>query len=135
MAKFDDIEIFEGKNLTSLLKDIYDNTKSKDKQINDLIKIIEPLVTSIDAATILMPTAKDYMDVAVKNDKQLIDLGILIQKLVANEKRAASDGDGTGLTSQEKNELQNKAKQLIKQEKEITEVVQDIVKDGIQKDK
>ena len=67
-----DFEIFEGKTLSSLFKDIHDNSVEKKDQIEVLIKKLEPLIKNIGDATIVVPLIKEYLDVSVKNDEQLV---------------------------------------------------------------
>ena len=86
-------EIFKDKTIQDLLEDIYVSSKEKKKQIEDFVGLLAPLITNIEDATMLAPILKDYLDVSVKNDKQLVDLGGLIQKIEATEKRVA---DGLG---------------------------------------
>ena len=59
-------EIFEGKSFNGLLKDIYDNSREKEKQIKILIKELQPLIKNIGDATVIVPLIKEYLDVAVK---------------------------------------------------------------------
>ena len=42
-----DNEIFEGKTFDSLLKDIYDNSKRKETQIQILITELKPMIKNI----------------------------------------------------------------------------------------
>lgn len=130
--KFDDFEIFDGKKMSELLSDIYKCSKDKRTQIETLIDTMAPLVGNIEDATMLMPVIKDYLDVAVKNDKQLVDLGILIQKLTNNNKKKNDNNDESGmlLTEQEKKDLREEAKILDKQKEEIKENIEEIIKAG-----
>ena len=54
-----DSEIFGNKKFSDLLKDIYDNQKKKDRQINLLIADLKPLIQNISDAAILVPVIKD----------------------------------------------------------------------------
>ena len=67
-------EIFGNKKFSDLLKDIYENQKKKDRQINLLIADIKPLITNINDATMLIPSIKDFMEVGVKNDEHLYNV-------------------------------------------------------------
>ena len=126
---YKDFEIFSGKELSSLLKDIYTNSKSKDKQINDLVAELHPLITSVEDATMLVPVIKEYLDVAVKNDKQLVELANVIQKLVATENKLnILDNNEYGLSDREKEELLKKLTKpdidkIKEQDKEIKEKI------------
>ena len=73
-------EIFEGKSFSGLLKDIYDNSREKEKQIKILIKELQPLIKNIGDATVIVPLIKEYLDVAVKNDAHLIKIASIFQR-------------------------------------------------------
>ena len=78
-----DAEIFGNKKFSDLLKDIYENQKKKDRQINLLIADLKPLITNISDAALLVPVIKDYMEVSVKNDEHLVKLAAVIQRMVS----------------------------------------------------
>lgn len=101
-----DIEIFKGKTFGSLVKDIYFNSNHKKEQINQLIKDLRNMVTDIGSATIIAPMIKDYIDVGVKNDDQLVKLSAVLQRFISGT--SSSDGEGNSLlTDTEKEELLN----------------------------
>jgi hypothetical protein len=80
-----DTEIFGSKKFSDLLKDIYDNQKKKDRQINLLIADLKPLITNIGDAALLVPVIKDYMEVSVKNDEHLVKMAAVVQRMVSNK--------------------------------------------------
>ena len=96
-----DTEIFGSKKFSDLLKDIYDNQKKKDRQINLLIADLKPLFTGINDAAILVPVIKDYMEVSVKNDEHLVKLAAVIQRMVSNK----NEEGNSFLTDEEKDAL------------------------------
>ena len=99
----DEFELFKGTTFSDLLKDIYQNSKKKDRQINTLIHELQPLVKNIGDATVIIPLIKEYLDVSVKNDEHLVKLAAVVQRLVgANSK---SDGDEFGMSEDEKKRL------------------------------
>ena len=95
-------EIFEGKTFDSLLKDIYDNSKRKETQIQILITELKPMIKNIGDAVIIVPLIKDYMEIAVKNDEALIKMAAIVQK--ANLRNTNGD-EGLILTEAEKEQL------------------------------
>tara|TARA_A100001391_G_scaffold186997_1_gene156568 strand:- start:556 stop:897 length:342 start_codon:yes stop_codon:yes gene_type:complete len=97
-----DNEIFEGKTFDSLLKDIYNNSKRKETQIQILITELKPMIKNIGDAVIIVPLIKDYMEIAVKNDEALIKMAAIVQKA---QNRSGGDGDGMFLTEAEKEQL------------------------------
>ena len=96
-----DTEIFGSKKFSDLLKDIYENQKKKDRQINLLIADLKPLITGINDAAILVPVIKDYMEVSVKNDEHLVKLAAVIQRMVSTK----SEEGNSFLTDEEKDAL------------------------------
>jgi len=99
MTKDDDI--FKGTSFSSLLKDIYDNSRKKDRQIKLLIAQLEPLVKNLNDASVVVPLIKEYLEVSVKNDDQLVRMAAIAQKLLD---KADSDG-GLLLSEEEKRQL------------------------------
>ena len=84
-------EIFKGKSVEDLYKEIYTNSKSTKSRVNDLIKLMTDKVENTADAMRIMPVIKDYLDVGVKNDEQLIKLAQIIQR--SESKNNVSDQD------------------------------------------
>ena len=84
----EEFELFKGTTFSDLLKDIYHNSKKKDRQINTLIHELQPLIKNLGDATVIVPLIKEYLDVSVKNDEHLVKLAAVVQRLVgSNTKR------------------------------------------------
>ena len=99
----DSYEVFEGKSLADVFKDIYTNSEENKKQIEVLMKDLLRFVTDTASAVALVPILKDYLDVAVKNDEQLIKVAAIVQKLASAEAKG-SDSE-FGLSELEKEQL------------------------------
>ena len=99
----DSFEVFEGKTLSDVFKDIYKNSETNKKQIEVLMKDLLKFVTDTASAVALVPILKDYLDVAVKNDEQLIKVAAIVQKLASAEAKG-SDSE-FGLSELEKEQL------------------------------
>ena len=98
-----DKELFDGKSFSSLLEDIYKNSKKKEIQINTLISELKPLITNIGDATIIVPLIKEYLDVAVKNDDALVRMAAIVQR--AMSRSDSGELDALLLTEDEKKAL------------------------------
>lgn len=102
-------EVFGGKSFADLLKDIYDNSVHKKKQIEILINELRPLIQHVNEAAVIVPLIKDYLEVGVRNDEQLVKMAAVFQKYIAAADRAeglGAGGSGGGiLTTQEKDDL------------------------------
>ena len=86
-------ELFKGKSFSSLLEDIYKNSKSKEKQIKDLILQLKDMISEPGDAVIIVPLLQGYMEVSVKNDEALIKMASIVQKAISTNKTAESDGE------------------------------------------
>jgi len=100
-----DYEIFEGKTLSDVFKDIYDNSKTNKKQLEVLMKEVVGFIKDGDTAVQIIPMLKEYLEINVKNDEQLVKLATVVQRIMAAEKRASDSGDEYGLTDSEKQQL------------------------------
>ena len=97
-----DSNIFGKKKFSDILKEIYDNQKKKETQISALIGELKPLITDIGDATLIVPLIKEYMELGIKNDEQLIKMSTIIQRALSSEK---SEEEGFGMTEDEKRQL------------------------------
>lgn len=77
-------------SLSDVLEDIYKNSKSKDKQIIDLIEDLKGLIKTINDAIVIVPLISQYLEVAVKNDKHLVDLSVIMQRLIVAQQKIDS---------------------------------------------
>jgi hypothetical protein len=95
--------IFGGKKFSDLLEEIYNNQKKKDKQISALISELKPLVQEIGDATLIVPLIKEYLEIGVKNDEQLIKMATIVQRIMSNNSNSADSG--FGISEEEKAQL------------------------------
>jgi hypothetical protein len=96
-----DSVVFGNKKFSDILSEIYDNQKTKQQQIGGLISELKPLINDIGDATLIVPLIKEYMEIGVRNDEQLIKMSTIIQRVLNN---SISD-DPTGITDAEKDQL------------------------------
>jgi tellurite resistance protein len=107
-------EIFKGTSFADLMSDVYHNSKKKDRQINQLIAQLQPLIKNASDATIIVPLIKEYLDVAVKNDDHLVKLTAIVQRYIST-KQTISGADGL-LSDEEKQQLLRVAEQTLSSE-------------------
>jgi hypothetical protein len=96
-------ELFKGKTFSDLMSDVYHNSKKKDRQINQLISQLQPLIRNASDATIIVPLIKEYLDVAVKNDDHLVKLTAIVQRYISTTQTIT--GDSSILSESEKVQL------------------------------
>ena len=105
------------KSFSDLLKEIHSNQNKKKKQLASLIAELKPLVQSLGDATVVVPLIKEYMEISVKNDDQLIKMAAIVQRLSTG---AASNGDGGLLSTEEMDQLMNLTEEIAKTVEEPT---------------
>lgn len=86
-------EIFSGKSLSDLFSEIYDNSRKKDKQISALISELKPLIEDVGDATLVVPMIKEYLEIGVKNDEQLVKIATIVQRLETSIQKGTSTSD------------------------------------------
>jgi hypothetical protein len=107
-------ELFKGTTFADLMSDVYHNSKKKDRQINQLIGQLQPLIKNASDATIIVPLIKEYLDVAVKNDDHLVKLTAIVQRYIST-KQTISGADSL-LSEEEKQQLLRVAEQTLSSE-------------------
>ena len=99
-----EFEIFEGKSLSSLFEDIYENSKTNKEQLTVLVSEVASFIKDGDMAVQLIPMIKEYLEINVKNDEQLVKLAQVVQRLIAAESRSGAEGEFL-LSDREKEQL------------------------------
>ena len=103
--------LFDDKSFSDLLKEIHSNQNKKKKQLASLIAELKPLVQTLGDATVVVPLIKEYMEISVKNDDQLIKMAAIVQRLSTGN---ANTGDGGLLTEDEMAQLQEITEEIAK---------------------
>ena len=103
--------LFDDKSFSDLLKEIHKNQSKKSKQLASLIAELRPLITNLGDATVVVPLIKEYMEISVKNDDQLIKMAAIVQRLSTG---TSTTGDGGMLTEEEIQQLQDVAEEISK---------------------
>lgn len=105
-----DTELFKGKTFADIMSDVYNNSKKKDRQLKLLIAQLEPLVKNLSDATVIVPLIKEYMEVSIRNDEQIVKLAAIVQRMMKDAN--SDDGGGLGLSDEEKKQLLENAKAI-----------------------
>tara|TARA_S200002703_G_scaffold79392_1_gene68327 strand:+ start:168 stop:503 length:336 start_codon:yes stop_codon:yes gene_type:complete len=108
MSEFDKI-VFKKKKFSDILSEIYDNQKQKQQQISILISELKPLIQDIGDATLIVPLIKEYLDLGIKNDEQLIKVATIVQRMV---KSSENNGTGELISEEEKAQLMKEINKL-----------------------
>ncbi len=107
-----DAMLFDDKSFSDLLRDIYNNTKKKELQIVGLIDQLKPMIKNMTDASLMVPSIKEYLEVSVKNDDNLVKLTAIVQRLLVASTKG-STGDEMALSEAEKAQLLEAAQDLM----------------------
>jgi hypothetical protein len=108
-----DFELFPGKNLSGLFKDIYDNQVNKKQKISELIAEMKKVIRHAGDMAVIGPIIKDLVDTSVKNDDSLIKLAAIAQRIIGAQHKA--EGDTGFLSDVEKEQLLKQLDETIAQ--------------------
>ena len=106
-------EIFDGKTLSDVFKDIYNNTEKNKEQLEVLMKEVVGFIKDGDTAVQIIPMLKEYLEINVKIDDQLVKMAAVVQRLISAEGKAGSE-DEFGLSEAEKEQLLSGMEDTIK---------------------
>ena len=104
-------ELFPGKDLGSLFKDIYDNQQHKKQRISELIAEIRKSIRHTSDMAVLAPVIKDLVDSSVRNDDALIKMAAIAQRIVASSQK--NEGDTGFLSDDEKEQLLHQLEETV----------------------
>jgi len=99
-----DYKVFKEKSLADIFEDIYNNSSDNKKQLDVLIREVVQFIKDGDTAVQLIPAIKEYLDIKVKNDEQLVKMAAIVQRLVVGEQKGSSEFE-FGLSDKEKEDL------------------------------
>jgi hypothetical protein len=106
-----DTDVFEGKGFSDLLKDIHDNALTKRSTINGVITQLVGMMKTQDDAIVLAPIIREFIDVGVKNDDQVIKVATIVQRMVTAQSYAGT-ADEVLLSDAEKEQLLRNAAEI-----------------------
>ena len=121
-----DYEIFEGKSLSALFKDIYNNTKRNKTQIEILVKEVGGFIKDGDMAVQLIPMIREYLDINVKNDELLVKLASIVQRLIQAENKSTSSDDFSLSDSEKAQLLSSLDETVLELQKKSDDILDDI---------
>ena len=112
-------ELFPGKDLSGLFKDIYDNQQNKKGRISELIAEMKKVIRHSGDMAVIGPIIKDLVDTSVRNDESLIKMAAIAQRMIASDNKA--EGDIGFLSDKEKEQLLQQLEDTVSEVKDDTE--------------
>jgi hypothetical protein len=109
-----EFELYKGKSFASLCKDIVKNSEEKKQQIDVLITDLREMIKTINDAVMVVPLLKEYFDVGIRNDEQLIKLAAIVQRIMSGKAGGEADAGNLLLTDEEKKQLMSAIEETAK---------------------
>ena len=100
-----DFELYKGKKYSSLLKDVVVNSEQKKDQIDILVSDLRSMIKTANDAIVVVPLIKDYLDVSVRNDEQLVKLAAVVQRIISSQSQGEDGNMGMLLSEDERKQL------------------------------
>jgi hypothetical protein len=115
---FKDIEIFSGKSLDDLFKELYTSTKERNKDLKSAITSTVARIknNTSDPESVLMPLSL-MAQAAIKNDENLIKLASIVQKF---HSKTESKEDSVKLTWSLPEDEMEKIYQLVPTKQDVS---------------
>jgi hypothetical protein len=114
-----DIEIYKNKKFSDLCKDIVKNSQNNRDQLDILISDLRSMIKTANDALMIVPLIREYFDIQVKNDEQLVKLASVIQRIMSRQ-TIGIDGETNGfLTDEEKRQIMSEIESISKANGEI----------------
>ena len=109
-----EFEIYKGKSFAALCKEIVVNRNEKKDQLDVLVSELRNLIKGVNDAIVVVPLIKDYLDVGVRNDEQLVKLAAIIQRILSKQNEGVDDVGTLQITDEERKELLKEVENLKK---------------------
>ena len=124
-----EFELFPGKNLGGLFKDIYDNQQTKKLRISELIAEMKKLIRHSGDMAVMAPIIRDLIDSSIKNDDSLVKMAAIVQRIIGASQKA--EGDAGFLSDDEKEQLLQELEETVhevadEQDMKVDELANDI---------
>lgn len=110
-----DFELYKGKKYSGLLKDVVINSEQKKDQIDILVSDLRSMIKTANDAIVIVPLIKDYLDVSVRNDEQLVKLAAVVQRLISSQNQGDDGNMGMLLSEEERKELMGQVEKITKE--------------------
>jgi hypothetical protein len=110
-----DFELYKGKKYSSLLKDVVVNSEQKKDQIDILVSDLRSMIKTANDAIVVVPLIKDYLDVSVRNDEQLVKLAAVEQRIISSQSQGEDGNMGMLLSEDERKQLMGEVEKITKE--------------------
>ena len=108
----EEFEIYKGKNFSGLCKDIVTNSQEKRDQLEIMVSDLRQMIKTLNDAITIIPLLKEYLDLGIRNDDQLLKLAAIVQGMMAD--KGGPETGGEALTEEERKQLMSAVEEATK---------------------
>lgn len=132
-----EVKAFKNTSLGDILEEAHDRSNEQKQLVERLIDQLSDLMETEDDAVALVPLIKEYLEINVQNNEQLVKIAQVIQRMynaTIKQEGSAGGGAGGGFSDDEKDELRDIAESMVEGDAEdmmqkAEEAVEEIDKD------
>ena len=105
----DEVTAFKDTSLGDILEEAHQRSTEQKELVERLIDQLSDLMDDGDDAIALVPLIKEYLDINVKNNEQLVKIAQVIQRMynASIKQDGAAGGAGAGFSKEDKEELRS----------------------------
>ena len=110
----DEVKAFKSTSLGDILEEAHNRSNEQKQLVERLIDQLSDLMETEDDAVALVPLIKEYLEINVQNNEQLVKIAQVIQRMYnASIKQGDTGGGGSGFSDDEKDELRDIAESMV----------------------
>jgi len=120
-----ELKLFDSVNVADAFKIAYINNQYRNEKIMNSIQDFQQFIKSLNDATILAPIIKEFLDTSINNDKILLEMSKIVQRMnYTFENNGNSFNDIMNLTAEDLEILDKKMNDRVEQitEKNIDKI-------------
>jgi NACalpha-BTF3-like transcription factor len=133
----DDVPAFGDTSLGDVLEEAHDRSKEQKELVERLVDQLSDLMEEQDDAVALVPLIKEYLEINVQNNEQLVKIAQVVQRMYNASIKQSGDegGGGGGFTEDDKKELRKIAEDMSEEDiEDLVEETEETVKEELDKD-
>lgn len=115
----ENVKAFKNTSLGDILEEAHDRSNEQKKLVERLIDQLSDFMETEDDAVALVPLIKEYLEINVQNNEQLVKIAQVVQRMYNTAiKQEGKDDGGGGFSDDERDELRSIAENMSEAEAE-----------------
>ncbi len=115
----ENVKAFKDTSLGDILEEAHNRSNEQKKLVERLIDQLSDFMETEDDAVALVPLIKEYLEINVQNNEQLVKIAQVVQRMYNTAiKQEGKDDGGGGFSDDERDELRSIAENMSEAEAE-----------------